>query len=262
MKNEFADLKKVPDFDEIVFEKRNKNYGAYVLRRNYRGNVIISILMAVAIMSALVIIPFLNAKAMNTENNRSEEMVVITVTTIDEPVEKVAPPPEAPKPPSDVEPPKYVPPVVVDSVKPEEDQFITADEAEKVVLNTEVIDIPVEIAPEVSTEEPEEVPFVKVEEMPEFPGGLPALMKYVGEHLVYPEIPMENNIQGKVIVKFCVTAKGGVSQITILKGVDPELDKEAERVVGTLPTFKPGKQGGKPVPVWFMLPIVFKLNQM
>ncbi|MGD0755621.1 MAG: energy transducer TonB, partial [Bacteroidales bacterium] len=70
----------------------------------------------------------------------------------------------------------------------------------------------------------------------------------------------ENNIQGKVIVRFCVTAKGGVNQVSVLKGVDPELDKEAMRVVTTLPPFKPGKQGGKPVPVWYMVPIAFTLK--
>ncbi len=80
------------------------------------------------------------------------------------------------------------------------------------------------------------------------------------EHTQYPEIAKENNIQGKVIVRFCVTPKGGVSQVSVLKGVDPELDKEAMRVVTTLPPFKPGKQGGKPVPVWFMVPIAFTLK--
>jgi periplasmic protein TonB len=67
-------------------------------------------------------------------------------------------------------------------------------------------------------------------------------------------------MQGVVIVKFCVTAKGGVSMISVLKGVDPELDKEAIRVVGTLPAFNPGKQGGKAVPVWYSVPIRFRLE--
>jgi protein TonB len=82
-----------------------------------------------------------------------------------------------------------------------------------------------------------------VEEMPMFPGGDGELLKYIAEHTQYPEIAKENNIQGRVIVRFCVTSKGGVSQVSILKGVDPELDAEAIRVVNTLPAFKPGKQG-------------------
>jgi TonB family protein len=105
-----------------------------------------------------------------------------------------------------------------------------------------------------------EVPFVVVEEMPMFPGGDKELLKYIQETTNYPEVAKEKNIQGRVIVRFCVTAKGGVSQISVLKGVSPELDSEAMRVVETLPAFRPGSQGGKPVPVWYMVPITFALN--
>jgi TonB family protein len=105
-----------------------------------------------------------------------------------------------------------------------------------------------------------ETPFVIVEEMPMFPGGDVELTKYIDEHINYPKIAKENNIQGRVIVRLCVTALGGVSQVSILKSVDPELDKEAIRVVNTLPAFKPGKQGGKPVPVWYMVPVIFQSN--
>jgi TonB family protein len=105
-----------------------------------------------------------------------------------------------------------------------------------------------------------EVPFVVVEEMPMFPGGDIELLKYIGANTIYPEVAKEKNIQGRVILRFCVTAKGGVSQISVLKGVSPDLDAEAIRVVETLPSFKPGKQGGKPVPVWYMVPITFTLR--
>jgi TonB family protein len=106
----------------------------------------------------------------------------------------------------------------------------------------------------------ESTPFVVVEEMPMFPGGDVELLKYIGENTRYPELAKINNIQGRVIVRFCVTAEGGVSLISVIKGVDPELDAEAMRVVETLPAFKPGKQGGKPVPVWYMVPITFTLK--
>jgi len=118
--------------------------------------------------------------------------------------------------------------------------------------------------PQVVMEEPvreaEEVPYVVVEEMPMFPGGDAVLLKYIGENTRYPELAKEHNIQGRVIIRFCVTSKGSVSQISVLKGVDPELDKEAIRVVKSLPTFRPGSQGGKPVPVWYMVPISFNLK--
>lgn len=109
-----------------------------------------------------------------------------------------------------------------------------------------------------STEE--EVPFIVVENMPMFPGGDKELLKFLSENTNYPELAKENNIHGKVIIRFCVTAKGGVSQVSVLKGISPELDQEAMRVVRTLPAFIPGSQGGKPVPVWYMVPINFTLR--
>lgn len=106
----------------------------------------------------------------------------------------------------------------------------------------------------------EEIPFVVVEEMPVYPGGDAALLKYLGENVVYPPEAVKKNIQGRVIVRFCVTSKGGITQATVLKGVDPLLDAEALRVVMNLPSFKPGRQGGKAVPVWYMVPITFTLK--
>jgi TonB family protein len=118
---------------------------------------------------------------------------------------------------------------------------------------------PAELKKEVMEESTPE-PFVVVEEMPTFPGGDAALLRYLGENTNYPDAAKKNGIQGRVIVRFCVTAEGGVSQISILKGVDPQLDMEAIRVVRGLPSFEPGRQEGKPVPVWYMVPITFSLK--
>jgi TonB family protein len=106
----------------------------------------------------------------------------------------------------------------------------------------------------------EEVPFVVAEQMPMFPGGDAALLNFIGENTMYPETAKTQNIQGRVIIRFCVSSKGNVSQISVLKGVSPELDAEAVRVVRTLPKFQPGRQSGKDVPVWYMVPITFALK--
>jgi TonB family protein len=106
----------------------------------------------------------------------------------------------------------------------------------------------------------DEAPFVVVEEMPMFPGGDGKLLEYIALNTIYPADAKQKRIQGRVIVRFCVTPTGGVSKASVLKGVDPSLDKEAIRVVNNLPAFIPGKQGGKPVPVWYMVPITFTLN--
>src|SRR5664279_1080506 len=251
-----------PAFDEIVFESRNKEYGAYKLRKRYNRNVTIALLIGILIIATAVITPFISAKAAENNKKRAERQVEIKLENLDAPVDKVAPPPPPPPPPTDVvQQQKYVPPQVVDSIKPEDvKQMITADQAQTEVTNKDVVEAVQQVKEEVQETEAEPEPFVVVEEMPMFPGGDPALLKYISEHTQYPEIAKENNIQGKVIVRFCVTPKGGVSQVSVLKGVDPELDKEAIRVVNTLPAFKPGKQGGKPVPVWYMVPINFTLK--
>ncbi len=251
-----------PDFDDIVFEARNKEYGAYRLRRKYNRNVLIGLMIGIILIATAIITPYLNAKAAEGRAKRAERQVEIKLENLDTPHEQVAPPPPPPPPPTDVvQQQAYVPPVVVDSIKPEDaKQLMTADQAQTEVTNKEVVEVVQQVKEEVQEADPEATPFVVVEEMPQFPGGDPALLKYIGEHTQYPEVAKENNIQGKVIVRFCVTSKGGVSQVSILKGVDPELDKEAIRVVNTLPTFKPGKQGGKPVPVWYMVPITFTLK--
>jgi protein TonB len=256
------DLNSIPDFDDIVFEVRNKEYGAYVLRKKYNSSVLISLLIAILILATAVIAPFLSAKALENRQKRSERQVEIRMENLDQANETVIPPTPPPPPPAEaVQQAKYIPPVVVDSVKPEETvQLMTADEAKVEVQNLDVLEVVNEVKEEVKEAEPEPEPFVIVEEMPMFPGGVSELMKYIYDHVQYPEIAKENNIQGRVTLNFCVTSTGGVDRVTVLKGVDPELDAEAIRVVKSLPAFKPGKQGGKPVPVWFQLPINFQLK--
>ena len=251
-----------PAFDDIVFEVRNKEYGAYKLRKRYNRNVSIALLIGILILATAIITPYLNAKASENRTKRAERQVVVKMENLDQPNQQVAPPPPPPPPPTDVvQQQRYVPPQVVDSIKPEDvKQLMTADQAQTEVTNKEVVEVVQQVKEEVQEAEAEQTPFVVVEEMPMFPGGDPALLAYIAANTQYPEIAKENNIQGKVIVRFCVTSKGGVNQVSVLKGVDPELDKEAMRVVTTLPTFKPGKQGGKPVPVWYMVPIAFTLK--
>jgi len=104
-------------------------------------------------------------------------------------------------------------------------------------------------------------PYVAVEVMPTYPGGSAALSKYINDHLEYPSRAMEKGTQGKVIIKFCVTASGGVDMLSVFKGIDPDLDKEALRVIKTITKFIPGKKDGIPVPVWYLVPITFALKE-
>jgi TonB family protein len=106
-----------------------------------------------------------------------------------------------------------------------------------------------------------DIPFVQVDEMPVFKGGDVGILNYIAENTVYPEEAKKNNITGKVIVRFIVEKDCSVSDVTILKSVDPLLDAEAVKVINSLPKFeKPAKNGGVPVRVYYMVPITFTLN--
>ncbi len=102
--------------------------------------------------------------------------------------------------------------------------------------------------------------FTVVEDMPMFPGGESALLSYIGKSVKYPVIAQENGIQGRVIVSFVVEKDGSVADATVVRGVDPSLDKEALRVVNSMPKWTPGKQRGKPVRVKYTLPVTFRLQ--
>lgn len=114
-----------------------------------------------------------------------------------------------------------------------------------------------------STEEPEvpeKVPFTIVEHMPRFPGGETALMKYLSAHIQYPELAQESNIQGTVFIKFVVERDGSIDRVKVLRGIGGGCNMEAIRVVKNMPRWIPGKQRGRPVAVYFTLPVKFKLQ--
>ncbi len=102
--------------------------------------------------------------------------------------------------------------------------------------------------------------FQVVEEMPEFPGGMEALLSYLGKNIKYPSMAQENNIQGRVIVEFVVNKDGSIVDPVVKRSIDPSLDNEAMRVVKSMPKWKPGKQRGKPVRVRYTVPVLFRLQ--
>jgi len=118
----------------------------------------------------------------------------------------------------------------------------------------------VEVAPPVPVEGESVFDMASIETPPEFPGGEAALMKYVSDHVRYPQEALEAGIQGKVFMEFIVQESGEVGDVTVKRSANDLLDQEALRVVRTLPSFKPGLMNGKPVRVRYVLPIVFKLT--
>ncbi|MCQ2066561.1 MAG: TonB family protein [Bacteroidaceae bacterium] len=172
-----------------------------------------------------------------------EEMVPITL-----PEKKTVPPP-----PQSVTITEII--EIVDDDAEIEESTIASNEDQ-----TEYIEIK-EIADVVVQEEPqEEAPFMVVEKMPEFPGGMSALMSYLQKNIKYPAVCRENNIQGRVLIQFIVNKDGSIVEPEVVKSVNPYLDKEALRVIAAMPKWSPGEQRGKPVRVKYTVPVNFKLN--
>ena len=252
----------IPTFDDIVFENRNKEYGAYQLRKKYNRVVLISTLIGCLAIALAVIIPYINASRNASRKMRDAKEVIAEMSN--DLQDNAAPPPPPPPPPPAAEQQtvvKYVAPVVVDSVKVEDQsKLMISDEQVATTENKAATEIVEEKHEEVVEEKVEEEVFVVVEEMPEFPGGTLALRQYLASAVKYPVIAQENGIQGKVYVNFVVEKDGSVTKAKIARGVDPSLDAEALRVVSTLPKWKPGKQRGAPVRVSYTVPISFKLE--
>ena len=173
-----------------------------------------------------------------------EEMIPITEQ---EESKQAPPPPEAPK----------VEEVLQIAENDADVQETTIQSSEE---NNKAVEIKY-VAPVVEEEEPEEAEiFMVVEEMPEFPGGMAECLKFLGKNIKYPTIAQENGVQGRVIVQFVVNQDGSIVDPVVVRSVDPYLDKEALRVIKTMPKWKPGKQRGKAVRVKYTVPVTFKLQ--
>ncbi|MCQ2249809.1 MAG: energy transducer TonB [Bacteroidales bacterium] len=192
----------------------------------------------------------------STKVEKAEDLGTVDINVEDEEMAPITEQPQVELPPPP--PPQQT---VSDVIEIVDDKVVVDDVPWQDVEDQDAevpVDIPVETAP--VEEEPEEPQvFFIVEEMPEFPGGELALRKYLAENVKYPEMAKENDIQGTVYVRFVVDTDGSVKNVELMRGVDPLLDKEALRVVSSLPKFKPGKQRGKAVKVSHQVPIKFAL---
>jgi len=165
-------------------------------------------------------------------------------------------PPPPPPEPEVIKAPEILE-IVEDNVKVDDVEILSSeDDASQAQVDTYVA--PVE---EEEEEVDENFVFVTVEKMPEFPGGEAALLKWIADHINYPTIAAENGIQGRVSCTFTVNADGSVTDVQVIRPRDPNLDKEAIRVLKQLPKFKPGEQRGKPVRVKYSIPVNFRLQQ-
>lgn len=248
----------VPGFDEIIFENRNKEYGAYVIRKRYLTNTLFSIIGGTGLFTFLVLLlSFAGNRDTVAGGSDPFWVIIVADSNLTDP-NKFRPEPPADPPREIIN--KWAPPVIVEKLDSGDFGMMSVGQLDSIPMKpveTILEDVP-ETDPVVATE-PE--PVIWVEEMPEYPGGQTALMKFINENIIYPEDAINNGIEGKVVVRFVVSADGSVKRIELVKGVDPLLDKEALRVVSLQPVWKPGRQNGNPAAVWFTVPVKFELRK-
>ena len=272
---------------DLVFEGKNKDFGAYVIRTDSsrRHNKAVLWTIIGSIIFGLLAFGYVKANQYLEErwlaDQAGQEGVFIDIT----------PDAEEPEPEQEIleqEKPEVVEEVVSsvrvtelqivddEKVRPE-DEILSQDEKEatdkvfgqtnvdngqddrmnfQTAVNEVVVEKPVEEPKEVKAEQV----FITVEQMPQFPGGDAELMRYLQSHMNYPPMAAENNVQGRVVVQFVVDKTGRVGEVKVVRSVDRDLDKEAVRVCKSLPKFTPGRQNGQAVSVWYTLPVTFKLQ--
>ena len=275
-----------PKWVDMVFAGKNKEYGAYQLRKGTSGRNIKSLLILV--IAAALVGGFLAWKVIEQKQAEEQQayMEAMELANLQKQAEKEKKKPEKVQPKVEMkkeipvarETQKFTAPVIKkDELVKEENQVKQMDQLDAKVAvgtkdeegvkdrNIEAVRSDIAVAtppppppapkPEVSNKV-----FDVVEEMPSFPGGQGALMSFLNSNIKYPVVAQENGVQGRVIVGFVVERDGSITDVKVMRSVDPSLDREAQRVVRAMPRWKPGKQNGSAVRVKYTVPVVFRLQ--
>lgn len=277
---------------DLIFESKNKDFGAYVLRRTSIARHNKALLATIIGLAAAAVLVFGYMKVSQIiEENRLKDQAEQQTTSFEfaqdeesseEQQEKIKPEEKQPEPEVQevaqqaVTELKIVPDDKVTTPPPTTEEVLTNDAAisSKTVegaLGSLTAELPKEAPKPVALVEHkvqvEEKPvednkvFNSVEQMPQFPGGDAALLKYISSHMQYPAMAAEQGIEGRVTLQFVVTKNGSVGEVKVVRSLSPECDNEAKRVVKGLPKFTPGRQNGQAVNVWYTLPVTFKLQK-
>jgi protein TonB len=261
--------------NDLIFEGRNKQYGAYYLRKIYDDVALRALGIALVGFAFFILAPVIWEKIKPEPDFVEQEIVTVDPKMIEPPPidPKTPPPPPLPSapPPPQVSTVRFVPPEVAPDEEIIEEDPPKQEELQKAVAGTEtVVGDPTADPNELSMDqvgtgsgdvigappEPEQE-FTFVEQEPQPPGG--DLQGYFAKNIKYPQKAINQDIEGKVFVTFVVTSSGAVDDVKLLKGIGYGCDEEAIRVVKAMPKWTPGKNGGREVKVRMNIPIVFKL---
>ena len=268
------------EWTDLVFEGRNQAYGAYQLRKGTAKRNIWSLIIVA--FAAVLLFLGLQLQKMAEANKTVENTQAVELARLQEKkkeakVEKkevVRQEPEkvVEQVKSSV---KFTAPIIKKDSEVKEEDEIKLDEVQKsdkavgaftVEGNDEVGGAVLKAKEEIAAPEPpkhvveETKIFTVVEQMPMFPGGDSALMKYLSSNIHYPTVAAENGVQGRVVVGFVVERDGSITDVNVLRSIDPSLDREAMRVVKSMPRWQPGKQNGSAVRVKYQVPVSFRLQ--
>ena len=263
--------------DDIIFESRNKAYGAYTLRQDYGKRMKRGIIIGVSFFALLVSSPLIADHIALNKEDLDNKVLLMTPIPLDNDVKKtVIPPPPPPPPPpvKQIATTRFSPPVVTEEAETEppmpriEDITVNVGTETKKGENVETFvntvqaptPPPPPYEPEVVAQKEGETTFTIVEQMPEFEDGEKAMFRFLAENFKIPALARENGIDGTVYVSFVVNKDGDVRDVTIKRGVNGGCNEEAVRVVSMMPKWKPGRQNGKAVNVAFTLPIRIHLE--
>ena len=256
---------------DLLFKDRNQEYGAFELRNDSARRHRWGIIGALIFTALIVLVPILYKQILDSRKERNVEVTTLSDIQIEKQLEK----PkdiiiDKPIPPlkSSI---KFTPPVIKPDEEVQEDEEIkTMEELTKTDMNISVADVKGtdelngqdigDLNNAIVEEDTITPPYNVVEQMPEFPGGESALQRFLMANVKYPSIAAENGVQGKVYVNFVVDRVGAISNVKVVRGVDPAVDKEAVRVVKSMPKWIPGRQNGEAVRVSFTVPINFVLQ--
>ena len=273
-----AEITQTATLDDIVFANRNQAYGAYSLRKGYPKTVTRALIIGGILFTLGVLAPTI-ITALTPEVEKQAMVEVDLMKLPPPPIDPNEPPPPPPPPvevpkvntvkflPPEVKPdeevPEETPPPAVEELKEAVAAEVTQEgdpNAEEVIAAPDAAAAPTKVEVAVEEAPKEETIFTVVEQQPEFPGGGSALGQWLGKNIRYPAAAQRANIAGKVYISFVVNTDGSIQDVTILKGLGFGTDEEAQRVVKSMPKWRPGKQSGRPVRVKFNLPISFTLE--
>ncbi len=273
---------------DIVFEGKNKEFGAYVLRNqspSRHNRAVLIVLAALAVILGLLILSITGVFSRGEEEGAdvATEQEIATLDSQDEDMEEEEEEIIYQEPEEEIAPPEEVANEqrVTETLVVQDEDFDQSKEVktQEEITENEAMAGAVDVTDGVNDQnkqsiretiiaeapaapEPEKVyTMAMVEQKPEFPGGEAAMYKWLGDHINYPAQASEEGVQGRVVVQFDVAKDGSIVNVKIARGRHPALDKEAVRLVKSMPAWQPGRNNGQPVKVTYTLPITFKLQQ-